>query len=61
MMTVVGNLDPEGNDLDALATHLKTKCGVGGTVKEGRIELQGDHIAAVEAAIRALGYRTRRG
>jgi translation initiation factor 1 len=61
IMTVVGNLDPEGNDLPALATHLKTKCGVGGTVKQGRIELQGDHVAVVEAALGALGYRTRRG
>jgi translation initiation factor 1 len=60
-MTVVGNLDPEENDLAALATHLKTKCGVGGTVKESHIELQGDQVAAVEAALSALGYRTRRG
>jgi translation initiation factor 1 len=61
VMTVVGNLAPDGNDLDALAAHLKAKCGVGGTVKEGRIELQGDHVASVEGALRALGYRTRRG
>jgi translation initiation factor 1 len=61
MMTVVGNLDPEGNDLAALATHLKSKCGVGGTVKEDHIELQGDQVAAVEVALSALGYRTRRG
>jgi translation initiation factor 1 len=61
VMTVVGNLDPKGNDLAALATHLKTKCGIGGTVKKGNIELQGDRVAAVEAALRTLGYRTRQG
>lgn len=61
LMTVVGNLDPNGNDLAALATRFKTTCGVGGTVKEGRIELQGDCVAAVAAVLGALGYRTRRG
>lgn len=59
--TVVGGLDPDGNDLAVLATYLKTKCGVGGTIKGGSIELQGDHLAKVEATLRALGYRTRRG
>src|SRR3954469_6800321 len=55
VVTVVGNLDPDGNDLAALATHLKTNCGAGGTVKEGTIELQGDHVAAAEGLLKALG------
>ncbi len=61
VVTVVANLDPEGNDLDALAASLKAKCGAGGTVKDGRIELQGDHVASAESALRGLGYKTRRG
>lgn len=61
IVTMVGNLDPEGNDLATLAAHLKTRCGAGGTVKDGLIEIQGDHVAAVDAALRALGYRTRTG
>lgn len=61
VVTVVRNLDPEGNDLAALAALLKGKCGTGGTVKEGTIELQGDHLATTEAALTALGYRTKRG
>ena len=60
VVTVVGELDPEGNDLPALAARLKTACGTGGTVKDGRIELQGDHAQAVDQALQAMGYKTRR-
>jgi translation initiation factor 1 len=61
VVTVVGSLDPAGNNLGALAAHLKGRCGTGGTVKDDRIELQGDHRDAAEAALAALGYKTRRG
>ncbi len=61
LATVIANLDPQGNDLDALARQLKDRCGTGGTVKDGTVELQGDHLKAAEAALTALGYRTRRG
>ena len=61
MVTVVANLDPIGNDLDALAVTLKTRCGTGGTVKDGHVELQGNHLDSAEAALRGLGYKTRRG
>jgi translation initiation factor 1 len=61
VVTVVANLDPNGNDLPALAAQLKAKCGTGGTVKDGLIELQGDHAAAAEAALKGLGFKTRRG
>jgi translation initiation factor 1 len=60
-VTVVANLDPDGNDLPDLAARLKTRCGTGGTVKDGLIELQGDHVAAAEAVLKGLGYKTRRG
>ncbi len=61
VVTAVGGLDPSGNDLADLAARLKDRCGTGGTVKDGTIELQGDHLAAAEAALKAIGYRTRRG
>lgn len=60
VVTVVGDLDPEGNDLDGLAAQLKTRCGAGGTVKDGLIELQGNHLTAAEKALQAIGYKTRR-
>jgi translation initiation factor 1 len=60
VVTVIANLDPLGNDLPALAAHLKERCGTGGTVKDGQIELQGDHRATAEAALVSLGYKVRR-
>ena len=58
VVTVVSGLDPNGNDLEALAAKLKTKCGTGGTVKDGAIELQGDHVAKAKAALQEIGYKT---
>lgn len=60
LVTVIGALDSGGNDLQALASRLKAACGTGGTLKEGRIELQGDHLKAAEAALQGMGYKTRR-
>jgi translation initiation factor 1 len=60
MVTLISNLDPDGNDLPALASTLKSECGVGGTAKAGQIELQGECPAAAEAALQRLGYKTRR-
>ncbi len=59
LVTVIAGLDPEANDLNELGGRLKNACGAGGTVKEGRIELQGDHLGAAETALQAIGYLTR--
>ncbi|SIN76745.1 translation initiation factor 1 (eIF-1/SUI1) [Singulisphaera sp. GP187] len=61
VVTVVANLSAEGNDLPELAAKLKEKCGSGGTVKDGLVEIQGDHVTTVENALKVLGYRTKRG
>lgn len=60
VVTVVSGLDPEGNDLVDLATRLKNACGTGGTLKDGNVELQGDHRDAVEKALQRIGYKTKR-
>ena len=60
VVTVVAGLDPSGNDLGALAATLKSKCGAGGTVKDGVIELQGDHLASAAKALAVVGYQVRR-
>lgn len=60
VVTVITNLDPERNDLPELSAKLKARCGTGGTVKDGQIELQGDRTDSAEAALKSIGYRTRR-
>ena len=61
VVTAVHGLDPGGNDLADLAAKLKARCGAGGTVKDGAIELQGDHLAAAEATLKGIGYKVKRG
>lgn len=60
IVTVIAALDPEGNDLPSLTGRLKNACGTGGTLKDGCIELQGDHLKAAETALQKIGYKTRR-
>jgi translation initiation factor 1 len=56
-VTVVGNLQLTAQDLKGLAKHLKRVCASGGTVKDGNIEIQGDHREQVAAALKKLGYK----
>jgi translation initiation factor 1 len=44
-------------EVKALAQKLKKRCGVGGTLKNGRIELQGDHRDVVLAFLEEQGYK----
>ncbi|UJX41161.1 translation initiation factor Sui1 [Desulfovibrio sp. JY] len=50
-------LPPEA--LEALAKKLKQRCGAGGTVKDGVIEIQGDHRDALALALKELGYTVK--
>jgi translation initiation factor 1 len=56
----VRNLDPRGTDLAELAARLKSKCGAGGTVKDGAIELQGEHLDRVLDELKLIGFQTKR-
>ena len=56
-VTVVRGL-PSG-DLGAVASDLKRLCGSGGAVKEGAVELQGDHRDRVAARLESKGYRVK--
>lgn len=61
VVTVVRGLDAAGTDLESLTSTLKNSCGTGGTVKEGTIEIQGDHQARVEAALSKQGFKVKGG
>jgi translation initiation factor 1 len=56
VMTVVSGLDPVASDLAALLIRLKSTCAAGGTIADGRIEIQGDHRERVVSLLRELGY-----
>jgi translation initiation factor 1 len=56
IVTIIEGIDSGDIDLDDLARKLKTKCAAGGTVKDGRIELQGAHKKKVEEALSEMGF-----
>lgn len=58
-VTVIRDLVLTPEDLQSLARLLKQTCGSGGTVKDGTIEIQGDHRDQVAARLRLLGYKTK--
>jgi translation initiation factor 1 len=60
VVTVVTGLPGSSAEAEALARALKSACGTGGTVKDGRLELQGDHRDAVEGALSARGLKSKR-
>ena len=56
-VTVVRGLGLAEPELQAIGKKLKASCGVGGTAKDGVVELQGDHRDRVLALLPALGFR----
>ena len=60
-VTLVEGFVGTSDDLAALAKTLKTKCGVGGTAKDGEITVQGDLRDKVVALLQSMGYNARRG
>jgi translation initiation factor 1 len=58
-VTAIMNLQLTEADMKALAKILKKRCGVGGTVKNEIIEIQGDQRETVVATLQQLGYKTK--
>ena len=59
-VTIVTGLPLDPADIDALATRLKKRCGSGGTVRDGIIEIQGDHRDVVVAELTKLGWPAKK-
>ncbi len=55
-VTTVSGVPLRDAELKELAGRLKKRCGVGGSVKDGVIELQGDHRTVVMEVLKAEGY-----
>lgn len=59
-VTVVKGVALDAAALADLAKQLKAACGSGGTVKDGVVEVQGDHCDRVIAVLKAQGYVVKR-
>ena len=55
-MTIIEGLDEKQLDLDKLAKILKSKLACGGTSKNGRIELQGNHKTRIKDVLAGMGF-----
>ncbi|GAC1428513.1 MAG: stress response translation initiation inhibitor YciH [Ktedonobacteraceae bacterium] len=59
-VTVITGVSAGEEALTALAQQLKKLCGSGGTVKDGTIEIQGDHCDKIQAKLIEMGYKVKR-
>jgi translation initiation factor 1 len=59
-VTTITGLPLSLSDIETLATKLKKRCGSGGTVREGVIEIQGDHRDAIVAELIKMGWPAKK-
>jgi translation initiation factor 1 len=59
-VTLVSGVPLAGKELKALAKTLKARCSAGGAIKDGVIEIQGDHRDALVAELESQGYTVKR-
>lgn len=58
-VTTVAGLPLDATELKTLASRLKQLCGTGGALKDGVIEIQGDHRAKLQAELQSQGYTVK--
>ncbi|SEL67494.1 translation initiation factor 1 [Atopomonas hussainii] len=59
-VTSVSGVPLVGDELKALAASLKKRCGTGGTLKDGVIEIQGEHVETLLAELSKQGFKAKR-
>ncbi len=58
-VTLISGLNLPENELKSFAKSLKTHCGSGGSLKNGVIEIQGDHRSRLEIYLQEKGFKTK--
>ena len=58
-VTVVRGLPEQGPALEARLGQLKRLCGAGGTLRDGALEIQGDHRDRIAGKLTSLGYKVK--
>ena len=60
-VTLISGFVGQSADLEELGKALKGRCGIGGSVKDGEVILQGELVERVVALLREMGYTRTRG
>ena len=59
-LSIITGIPLDADGLAAMAKQLKQKCGAGGTIKDGVVEIQGDHRDMLVDELKKLGYTVKR-
>jgi translation initiation factor 1 len=58
-VTILSGIPLDHEALKELAQKLKQRCGAGGTLREGTVEIQGDHRTVLAAEMKKLGFSVK--
>ncbi len=59
-VTLITGIIASEEELKSIAAELKKKCGAGGAIKDGIIEIQGEHRDKLVVELEKMGYRVKR-
>ena len=59
-VTIITGVPLQESELKALSKQLKQKCGTGGTIRQGTIEIQGDHREVLMQELHKRGFKVKR-
>jgi len=60
VMTIIRGLQLRNEEMKKLTSEIKSKCASGGTLKNGEIEIQGDHVDKIYNILKEKGFKVER-